>query len=140
MSRTSLLSRHRRSAGIAAATVSLTAFTVVGVGNASALRDAPAVPPPPAQPTRADQIQNLDQVKTAIKAYYGDTVSGTNPDGSAQHLPSPTGAYAKEMHHLERTALAYLARRDHDSRSAHHHGRKALVFDVDDTTLNTYNP
>ena len=28
---------------------------------------------PPANPTSANQIQNIDQVKTAIKAYYGDT-------------------------------------------------------------------
>src|SRR5262249_41725869 len=34
-----------------------------------------AVPPPPANPTSDSQIQNLDQVETAIKAYYGDTVT-----------------------------------------------------------------
>jgi hypothetical protein len=110
-----------------------------------------AVAAPPAHPTRADQIQNLDQVRTAIKAYYGDTVSGTNPDGSPQHLPSATGAYAHEMHGIEKIAKRYLARRAHvvhPDHYGHHHrnhygnhstGTPAIVLDVDDTTLNTYN-
>jgi hypothetical protein len=134
--RTSLLSRRRPLAVLVAA-ASLTAFA--GVGTASALRDAPAVPAPPAQPTRADQIQNIDQVKTAIKAYYGDTVSGTNPDGSVQHLPSPTGAYAREVAGVERRATSYLrrSRADHGARPSH--ARKAILLDVDDTSLNTYN-
>ena len=58
-------------------------------------------PPPPAQPTSADQIQNVDQVKTAIKAYYGDTIDSTrvNPvDPSVPlHTFSPSGAYANEL-------------------------------------------
>ena len=82
---------------------------IPGSANAHNPRAARAVPPPPANPTRADQIQNIDQVKTAIKAYYGDTVSGTNPDGSAQHLPSATSAYAHELHGIEARADAVPA-------------------------------
>ncbi len=136
----------RRTVSALVAVTSLAAFTAVGVESAVALRDAPPVPAPPAQPTRADQIQNIDQVRTAIKAYYGDTVSGTNPDGSAQHLPSPTGAYAHELAGLERRALAYLTkvRGGHgddraNSRAPRSHGAKSIVLDVDDTSLNTYN-
>jgi hypothetical protein len=123
----------RRSLAVVVAAASLTAFA--GVGTASALRDAPAVPAPPVQPTRADQIQNIDQVKTAIKAYYGDTVSGTNPDGTVQHLPSPTGAYAHEVAGIERRASSYLRHPRH----AHGRAAKAILLDVDDTSLNTYN-
>ena len=118
----------------------ITAVALVGLVSTAADATHPsnrAVPAPPTNPTRADQIQNLDQVKTAIKAYYGDTVSGTDPDGvTPQHLPSPTGAYAKEMHSVEKEARTYLAQY-----AATHHApkAKAIVLDVDDTSLNTYN-
>jgi len=128
----SLLSRHRRSFAAVAAATSLLAVGAVGMQSADALRHPRAVPAPPTQPTSADQIQNIDQVKTAIEAYYGDTVSGTNPDGSVQHLPSATGAYAREVRGIERHALHYLPRPGG-------HAKKAIVLDVDDTSLNTYN-
>ena len=50
------------------------AIALVVVLPASAVAVAHAVAAPPANPTSADQIQNIDQVKTAIKAYYGDTL------------------------------------------------------------------
>jgi len=97
-----------------------------------------AVPPPPAAPTNANQIQNLDQVETAIKAYYGDTPTET-PDpvnGTTMlHVPSPKGAYAKQVHRIEARAKSFLARRSGRAQQR----KKAIVFDVDDTTLNTYN-
>ena len=115
---------------------------------------AGAVPPPPAQPTRDDQIQNVDQVKTAIKAYYGDTLT-TTPDpvtgATMLHTFDPNGAYAHQMHGLEHAAERYLGKqaghgkagRDGQARGEHgehgDHGRKAILLDVDDTSLNTYN-
>jgi HAD superfamily, subfamily IIIB (Acid phosphatase) len=133
------LSAHRRIRTLIlfVSALVVTALIAGGATGAIAFRHAHAVPPPPAQPTSADQIQNLDQVKTAIKAYYGDTISGTNPDGSPQHLPSPNGAYAHEVGGIERFASFYLARRAHHQR--HLQGRPAIVLDVDDTSLNTYN-
>src|SRR5690348_15518633 len=83
---------------------------------AAAVAHSLAVPPPPVDPTSADQIQNLDQVKTAIKAYYGDTPTTTldpfNPPGSqvALHTYSPTGAYANEMAGIGSEATTYLDR------------------------------
>jgi HAD superfamily, subfamily IIIB (Acid phosphatase) len=99
-----------------------------------------SVPPPPAQPISADQIQNLDQVKTAIKAYYGDTLSGRlNPDGTPEHTFAPDGAYAREVQSIE----TYVAHKLFDRRTGrpvrHAPGQKAIVLDVDDTSLNTYN-
>jgi hypothetical protein len=100
-----------------------------------------AVPAPPAHPTNANQIQNLDQVRTAIKAYYGDTPPTTpDPvDGSTLlHTFAVHGAYAKQMHRIEARAKAFLKRARHHHVRTHHHTR-AIVLDVDDTTLNTYN-
>lgn len=99
-----------------------------------------AVPPPPTNPTRADQIQNIDQVKTAIKAYYGDTADPTTVDPVTGlkdlHTFSPTGAYAHEMGGIVWHAERYLVH-PHARRNAP--GTKAVLFDVDDTTLNTYS-
>ncbi len=116
---------------------------MVAVAGAIAVRHA--VPAPPANPTSADQIQNVDQVKTAIKKYYGDTVS-TVPDpvngATFLHFASPTSAYATEMAGIEKDAGHYL---DHAIKQFNGHGPKAsktpaVVFDIDDTTLNTYRP
>jgi hypothetical protein len=97
-----------------------------------------SVPPPPTNPTSADQIQNIDQVKTAIMGYYGDTLDTTTVDpvtGKKDlHTFSPTGAYAHEMGGIVQHAEWYLR---HSFR--HHNGTKAVLFDVDDTTLNTYS-
>ena len=88
------------------------AIALVVVLPASAVAVAHAVAAPPANPTSADQIQNIDQVKTAIKAYYGDTLSpllSIRSNGTvALHTFSPTGAYAKEMARLEDGASKYL--------------------------------
>jgi hypothetical protein len=101
-----------------------------------------AVPAPPAAPTSADQIQNIDQVKTAIKAYYGDTPTTTVAPGTGGttglppvllHTFNPDGAYAHEVEGIAARAAKNLS---------HHHKRtanKAILFDIDDTTLNTYS-
>ncbi|HEY2167893.1 MAG TPA: HAD family acid phosphatase [Jatrophihabitantaceae bacterium] len=127
--------RGGRSMSAAAALVVLALLALVGsTASFATSAGGPPVPPPPANPTEDYQMQNLGQVVTAIKAYYGDTVSGTNPDGTPQHLPSPTGAYAQEVEAIESGAGNYLAGAAHLSGT-----HKAVVLDVDDTTLNTYN-
>jgi hypothetical protein len=138
----------RRSRLLPIATAALAAalgtFVLVAPGSADARNPiaARSVPAPPASPTRADQIQNIDQVKTAIKGYYGDTADPTTIDpvtGAADlHTFSPTSAYAAEMGGIVASAEKYLKkpdrRGDYPGR-----GRKAVLFDVDDTTLNTYS-
>jgi hypothetical protein len=127
---------------ISARVAMVTAIAAVGalalaLGGSAGSHDA--VPPPPANPTSADQIQNIDQVKTAIKAYYGDTVdTRLNPiDGTTLHTFSPTGAYANEMAGLVDNAEKYLRKAD----DGHHKSgkKKSVLFDVDDTTLNTFS-
>ena len=122
---------------------------LVAAGLAGALSGS--VPAPPANPTSADQIQNIDQVKTAIKGYYGDTVTNQmDPvNGTVQlHTFDPDGSYAHEMADLETRALRYLSMAASDHRWTDTHGQphghaptgqRAVLFDIDDTTLNTYN-
>jgi hypothetical protein len=127
---------------IAVTSATLVATLVVAVAGAVALGHA--APAPPAHPTSADQIQNVDQVKTAIKGYYGDTLSSV-PDPvngtTLLHFASPTSAYANEMAGIEENASRYL---DHAVKKFKDHGphaseTPAVVFDIDDTTLNTYS-
>src|SRR6266568_4883259 len=106
-----LISRRPRLLPVVVATAALGAFALVASASASA-HDAEfaAVPPPPAVPTSADQIQNIDQVKTAIKGYYGDAVT-TQLDPVNQtvalHQFSPTGSYANEMAGIVDGAMKY---------------------------------
>jgi predicted secreted acid phosphatase len=116
------------------AALGVLAFTV----SASAANDFQAVPAPPAVPTSADQIQNIDQVKTAIKGYYGDTTtSQLDPVNStvALHQFGSSSSYAAEMGGIVDGAETYLER----ARNWYTPTHKAVLFDIDDTTLNTYS-
>ena len=110
-------------------------------GLAVATHGGQPVPAPPAHPTSDSQIQNIDQVKTAIKAYYGDTPTsvvapGTDPTAVPPvtiHTFDPDGAYAHQVEGIAADAGRTLSH--HQKQNAH----KAILFDVDDTTLNTYS-
>ena len=132
--------RRIRNAAVAAVAAGVMAVLLLPGSAIGLISDA--VAPPPANPTSADQIQNIDQVKTAIKGYYGDMIDPTrvNPiDRSTRlHTFSPTGAYANEV------AGIVDARRELPGKPPAIRGNlnldtKAVVFDVDDTTLNTYS-
>ncbi|SEN26796.1 HAD family acid phosphatase [Actinacidiphila rubida] len=108
----------RRSLALAAAAATLGA-TLYGVGAASADNSVP----------RSDkEITNLTTEISQIKAYYGDTV-----DASGEHYASATGNYAAQLAGIESKATSYLAR------AGRHADRPAIVLDVDDTSLLTYN-
>jgi hypothetical protein len=136
----SAASRALKLAAGAALVVGVLTPVAFAVGDSS----APNVPPPPAVPARAAQIQNIDQVKTAIKGYYGDTVSSqvdpvpNNIDGgdSLLHFASATGSYHNEMRKLVSQAKGYL---DSQAQNNVFSGTPSIVLDVDDTTLNTYS-
>lgn len=120
---------------MAAAVVALVAAGLAGALSGS-------VPAPPANPTSADQIQNIDQVKTAIKGYYGDTLtSQLDPvlGTVALHQFSPTGAYAEEMAGVVSDAEKFLKNPHVSGDAGATPGTKAVLFDIDDTTLNTYS-
>ncbi len=141
------LKRPARTATVALAAAAATAaLTMPGLALARGDHGG-SVPPPPASPTSDSQIQNLDQVKTAIKAYYGDTLT-TTPDpvnaATMLHQMSPTGAYAQQTEGIAAKAEGFLARKAHHFARVHgkhhgHSGKPAVLFDVDDTTLNTFS-
>jgi HAD superfamily, subfamily IIIB (Acid phosphatase) len=131
-----------------AAAVGTFAFVSPGLANAKAPAShhhhgSRSVPAPPANPTSASQIQNLDQVETAIKAYYGDTPApGTDPvtgNPTTLDFASPTSAYAHEMAGIESKAARYLRHQAREHHGSTANGKRAIVFDIDDTTLNTFD-
>ena len=75
-------------------------------------------------PHSEDQITNIDVLRQQIRNYYGD------PLGSG--LVDPGSYYAKEARHVASRGLLWLAHR-------HGHGPKAIILDVDDTTLTTWS-
>jgi hypothetical protein len=127
--------RGRRSLGALVAVAVLAVLAVLGFQTSAVSRAFHAVPAPPANPTNSNQIQNIDQVRTAIKAYYGDSGATSTMDPvngtTALHYATPTSAYAKEVGRLEKSASGYLKKA--------HGSHKAILLDVDDTSLNTYN-
>lgn len=82
----------------------------------------------PAAPRRAASVPDLDSVKDQIRAFYGDHVGA---DG--QHMESQTSTWAREVTKVSDEALGYLQTRV--AKGAH---KPALVFDIDDTSLSTY--
>jgi hypothetical protein len=137
------LKRPTRTATIAMASAAA-GVALAMPGIALATNSGPSVPAPPANPTSDSQIQNIDQVKTAIKGYYGDTLTST-PDpvngATMLHQFSPTGAYARQSEGIADNAGAYLAReaKSQGRQQGQQQGKPAIVFDIDDTTLNTYS-
>jgi len=141
-------SRPTRTATVAIASAAA-GIALAVPGLAIAGHTGQAVAPPPANPTSADQIQNVDQVRTAIKAYYGDRVTSVIdpvPAGSdvsyagdttdaPLHQFSDDSAYAHETEGIAARAGKYLSQQAHKK----HDGQKAILFDIDDTTLNTYS-
>jgi acid phosphatase class B len=81
-------------------------------------------------PKSDKQITNMTDEVANIKAYYGDTV-----DASGEHWASPSSNYAIQVAGIEAKAEKFLAKSiKHDTT-----GKKAIVLDVDDTTLATWN-
>ncbi|MFP5020538.1 HAD family acid phosphatase [Pseudonocardia phyllosphaerae] len=111
--------RLRPAVLVAALTAALT-----GVGGVawSATRE-PAIRT--TTPSSASQITNIDVLRQQIRNYYGD------PLGTGTFAPD--GNYAKEAGRVAADGSRWL---DALARTP---GRKAVVLDVDDTTLSTWN-
>jgi hypothetical protein len=104
---------------------------VLGLLLASLLGAAVAVAAGPAiqtfTPHSANQITNLDVLRQQIRNYYGD------PMGTGVFAADSN--YAKEADRVADAGGRYLAARTH----GHSVAMKAIVLDVDDTTLATWN-
>jgi hypothetical protein len=110
----------RRFAVAVAALVGLLAF--VGGGVAYAATAQPAIKT--FTPQSEHQITNIDVLRQQIRNYYGD------PLGSG--IAAPDGNYAKEARSVAAAGKRWLAQPHHVR------GTKAIVLDVDDTTLLTW--
>ncbi|MEV5505027.1 HAD family acid phosphatase [Streptomyces orinoci] len=83
-------------------------------------------------PVTDKEIPNLTQVQDKIKAYYGDTV-----DSKGRHWASANSNYAKQVEGVEAKAKQQLEQVVKNAK--HNKVKPAIVLDVDDTTLLTYN-
>ncbi|WP_426594985.1 HAD family acid phosphatase [Cellulomonas sp. McL0617] len=119
--------RTRRSVIVATAV----AATLAAAGTAYAVTAQPAIST--STPHSADQVTNIDVLRQQIRNYYGDPL-GTG-------VFDPQGNYAKEASAVADSGAHWLAAKQHD----HGHwakgdnATKAIVLDVDDTTLTTWN-
>jgi hypothetical protein len=112
----------RRIAVTAVAALAAATLGGAGVGYAAATAQ-PAIQTK--TPHSEHEMTNIDVLRQQIKNYYGDPLgSGTFAADSY---------YAKEARSVAASGEHYLAAR-HSS-----HKTKAIVLDVDDTTLATYN-
>jgi predicted secreted acid phosphatase len=111
-----------------AAVVGLLSLGVVGGGVAVAATASPAIRT--FTPKSEHQITNIDVLRQQIRNYYGD------PLGSGELATD--SSYAKEASTVAASGQRWLRASLH--RTAHHRaGHPAIVLDVDDTTLATWN-
>lgn len=89
---------------------------------------SPSLPIVAPTPKLADQMTNVDVLKQEIKNYYGD------PTGTGNFAPDSN--YAHEASQVAADGSHWLAAR---AQAQYKSGKKAIVLDVDDTTLATYN-
>jgi len=107
--------------------VGLLALGVIGGGAAVAATQT-TTPQPAIQtftPRTANQITNIDILRQQIKNYYGDPLS--------TGVTTADSNYAKEATKVAAAGTRYLAHPHRTKKT------KAILMDVDDTTLNTYN-
>ncbi|NUT20963.1 MAG: acid phosphatase [Hamadaea sp.] len=106
-------------------TTSLLAVVLVGVGGlASAATPQPAIKT--ITPKYAEQVTNIDVLRQQLRNYYGD------PLGSG--IAAPDGNYADEARKVAAAGRRWLDAVRHQPGE-----NKAIVLDVDDTTLLTWN-
>lgn len=105
------------------ATAALTLAALVGGGVAYAATQQPAIQT--STPQSEDQVTNIDVLRQQLRNYYGDPL-GTGVVGADSN-------YVKEAESVAAAGERWLGN--------HHRtdGTKAIVLDVDDTTLVTWN-
>jgi predicted secreted acid phosphatase len=96
---------------------------LAGGGVAYAATAQPAIKT--STPNSADQITNIDVLRQQIRNYYGD--------------PLNTGVAASDSNYAKEAESVAAAGKRWLNNSHHTTGTKAIVLDVDDTTLLTWN-
>ncbi|TQS41065.1 HAD family acid phosphatase [Cryptosporangium phraense] len=95
------------------------------VGGGVAIADTPQPAITTKTPRTERDVTNIDIVRQQIKNYYGDAL-GTGTFGADSN-------YAKEATKVASAGQTYLARPYRGAK------KKAILLDVDDTSLNTWN-
>jgi predicted secreted acid phosphatase len=83
-------------------------------------------------PNSEGQVTNIDVARAWIKNYYGAPGAATGPGGSWSADLNPNSNYAKEACSVAKDGENWLQARSKTS-------TRAIVLDVDDTTLTTWN-
>jgi len=86
-------------------------------------------------PRNGNAETNVNVLEDQIEHYYG-TASATFPVVGTVTVPSPDSNYARQMKRIVAAAERYLAGA---IRGQHGTSKPAVVFDIDDTLLNTYD-
>jgi hypothetical protein len=130
-------------AGAAIAAVGLTAGSLTAASAATGHGGPPSIEQQAAKvkaqdaftPVNGNTEMNVNVLEDQIEHYYG-SASATFPVVGTVTVPSPASNYARQMHHIVASAESYLGRA---IRHQHGTGKPAVVFDIDDTLLNTYD-
>ena len=113
----------RRVVATMIAAVTAAALGGAGIGYAATAATGPAIKT--STPRSEKDITNIDVLRQQIRNYYGDALgSGTFAADSN---------YAREARRVAAAGTRYLAHPHHTDRT------RAIVLDVDDTTLATWN-
>jgi hypothetical protein len=86
-------------------------------------------------PVNGNTEMNVNVLEDQIEHYYG-SASATYPVVGTVTIPSSDSNYARQMNQIVNHAETYLAAARHRYHGA---GKPAVVFDIDDTLLNTYD-
>jgi predicted secreted acid phosphatase len=87
-------------------------------------------------PNLAEQMTNIDVLRQQIKNYYGDPLAVTGPSGTWTSPLNLNSNYAHEAASVASEGAHWTAARAHAQNRT---GKKAIILDVDDTTLATWN-
>ncbi len=107
-------------------------LSVVGAGVAYSAVVTPAITT--ITPVHSDQMTNLDVLRQQIKNYYGAPLAAAGPKGTWADVLNNKSNYAREVRAVAAKGADWLAARSHAKIA-----KRAIVLDVDDTTLTTWN-
>ena len=140
--------RFRRSAPLIAGSLIAAAGLAFGSVTVASAQTGRHSPPPSIEqqaakvkaedaytPADGNAELNVNVLEDQVEHYYG-SASATYPGVGTVTIPSSSSNYAKQMKQIVAGAEAYLAKA---ALRYHGNGKPALVFDIDDTLLNTYD-